>query len=171
MAHRSALGQLLRVPPNRLPTLAGCGVAGGIAAAFNAPISRAFVAVEVVMGNFAMPAVGPIMLSSVLATVVSRTYFGDHPAFTVPGYALLSSWELPLYVLLRVLCGIAGQLFMSVLHTTEKIFPKLPLPTVIKPALGGLLLGGMVLFGPHVYGAGHGTLEAILRGEIPWGLL
>ena len=167
----SALGQLLRVSSNRLPTLAGCGVAGGIAAAFNAPIAGAFFALEVVMGNFAMPAFGPVMLSSVLATVVSRTYFGDHPAFTVPGYTLLSSWELPLYVLLGVVCGIGGQLFMTVLHTAENIFPKLPLPNFLKPAVGGLLLGGLVLLVPHVYGAGHGTLEAILRGSIPWPLL
>ena len=90
-ARRSArlLVSCCAFPPNRLPTLAGCGVAGEIAAAFNALISGAFFALEVVMGNFAMPAFGPVMLSYVLATVVSRKYFGDHPAFTVPGYTLL----------------------------------------------------------------------------------
>ena len=164
----SALGQVLRVPPNRLPVLAGCGVAGGIAAAFNAPIAGAFFALEVIMGNFAMPAFGPVMLSSVLATVVSRSYFGDHPAFIVPGYTLISAWELPFYLVLGIACGLGGLVFMFVLETLENWFAKLPVPHLLKPALGGLILGGAILYVPDVYGVGYATLDAILRGGISW---
>jgi CIC family chloride channel protein len=167
----SALGQVLRVSPNRLPVLAGCGVAGGIAAVFNAPIAGAFFALEVIMGNFAMPAFGPVMLSSVLATVVSRSYFGDHPAFVVPGYTLLSAWELPLYLVLGIACGLGGLVFMFVLETLEDWFARLPVPNLAKPALGGLILGGVILYVPNVYGVGYATMEAILRGAIPWAWL
>ncbi len=169
----SALGQVLRVPASRLPTLAGCGVAGGIAAVFNAPIAGAFFALEVVMGNFAMPAFGPVMLSSVVATVVSRAYFGDHPAFVVPGYTLLSAWELPLYLLLGTACGLGSLVFMSVLDTMEHWFAQLPVAKLLKPALGGLILGSVVLFVPNVYGIGYATMDLILRGGIsgPWLLL
>lgn len=164
----SALGQVLRVPSSRLPTLAGCGVAGGIAAVFNAPIAGAFFALEVVMGNFAMPAFGPIMLSSVLATVVSRAYFGGHPAFIVPGYTLVSVWELPFYLFLGIACGLGGLAFMFVLDTLEKWFAKLPVPHLLKPALGGLILGGVILFVPNIYGIGYATMDAILRGSLSW---
>lgn len=164
----SALGQMLRVPPSRLPILAGCGVAGGIAAVFNAPIAGAFFALEVIMGNFAMPAFGPVMLSSVLATVVSRAYFGDHPAFVVPGYTLVSVWELPLYLLLGIACGLGGLVFMLVLDTMEEWFAKLPVHNLLKPALGGLVLGGIILFVPNVYGVGYATMDAILRSGISW---
>ncbi|HEV8718847.1 MAG TPA: chloride channel protein [Candidatus Binatia bacterium] len=164
----SALGQLLRVPTTRLPTLAGCGVAGGIAAVFNAPIAGAFFALEVIMGNFAMPAFGPVMLSSVVATVVSRAYFGDHPAFVVPGYTLVSAWELPLYLLLGIACGVGGLVFMFVLDTFEEQFAKLPIHNLLKPAVGGLILGAIILFVPNVYGIGYATMNAILRSGIPW---
>ncbi|MGH7963264.1 MAG: chloride channel protein [Candidatus Binatia bacterium] len=164
----SSLGQVLRVPSSRLPTLAGCGVAGGIAAVFNAPIAGAFFALEVVMGNFAMPAFGPIMLSSVLATVVSRAYFGNQPAFVVPGYTLVSEWELPFYLLLGIACGLGGLAFMFVLDTLEKGFAKLPIHNLLKPALGGLALGAIILFVPNIYGVGYATMSAILRGGIPW---
>ena len=52
------------------------------------------------MGNFAMPAFGPVMLSSVMATVVSRMYFGDHPAFVIPAYSLVSAWVLQRFAIL-----------------------------------------------------------------------
>ena len=164
----SLLGQLLRVPPGRLPTLTGCGSAGGIAAVFNAPIAGAFFALEVIMGNFAMPAFGPIMLSSVVATVVSRMYFGNHPAFLIPAYSLVSAWELGFYLLLGIACGIAGVVFMYVLETFERVFSHMPVPRVLRPALGGLILGAVVLFVPNVYGIGYATMDEILRGALPW---
>ena len=164
----SGFGLLLRVPPSRLPVLAGCGVAGGIAAAFNAPIAGAFFALEVVMGNFAMPAFGPVMLSSVFATVVSRAYFGNHPAFVVPGYTLVSTLELPFYLLLGVACGIGGLVFMFVLDSLERWMAALPLPHLLKPALGGLVLGGAVIFVPNVYGIGYATMDLILRSGLSW---
>ncbi len=167
----SVLGQVLKVPPNRLPTLAGCGVAGGIAAAFNSPIAGAFFALEVVIGNFAMPAFGPVILSSVLATVVSRAYFGDHPAFVVPAYTLLNTWELPFYLGLGIVCGLGGLVFMSLLDRLEKEAKRIPLPETLKPALGGFLVGGLILIAPHVYGTGHGTMDIILRGGLDWSYL
>jgi CIC family chloride channel protein len=164
----SLLGQILRVPASRLPALTGCGVAGGIAAVFNAPIAGAFFALEVIMGNFAMPAFGPIMLASVVATVTSRMYFGDHPAFLIPAYTLVSAWELGFYLLLGIACGIGGVMFMFILESFERIFSHVPIPRLLRPALGGLMLGGIVLFVPNVYGIGYATMDEILRGAVPW---
>jgi CIC family chloride channel protein len=167
----STVGQVLRVPLSRLSTLAGCGVAGGIAAVFNAPIAGAFFALEVIMGNFAMPAFGPVMLASVLATVISRAYFGSHPAFIVPGYTPLGVWELPLYLVLGIVCGGAALTFMLVLDMLEKGFATLRVPKLLKPALGGLLLGALILVVPNLYGVGYATMDGILRGGVSWSWL
>lgn len=167
----SGLGQALRLPAEQLKTLIACGAAGGIAAVFNAPIAGAFFALEVITGNFAMPAFGPVVLSSVLATVVSRAYFGDHPAFVVQPYALESTFEIVAYLGLGVMCGLVAAAFVSVLETFESRAAASTVPPMLRPAAGGLLLGVMLIPLPQLYGVGYGTMDGALSGTWPWHLL
>ncbi|MEN8183172.1 MAG: chloride channel protein [Myxococcota bacterium] len=164
----SAVGQLLRLPADRLRTLTAAGAAGGIAAAFNAPIAGSFFALEVIARNFATHTFAPVVLCAVLATGVSRQYFGGDPAFEVPALALGGVAEAPLAGLLGIFCGFVSLAFMAVLRFLERVFARLPAPRLVKPALGGLALGGLLLVAPTLYGAGHETMGAMLRGELPW---
>ena len=80
----STVGQFFKMPTSRLKTLVGCGAAAGIAAAFNAPIAGALFAVEIILMDFAVAQFSPIVISSVMATVVSHSFEGKFAAFTVP---------------------------------------------------------------------------------------
>lgn len=166
----STIGQWLKVSPERLKILVGCGAAAGIAATFNAPIAGAFFALEIVLGNFALTSFSPIIISSVLATAISRNFLGDFPAFVVPEYALVSLWEIPLYVLLGVVAGCVSVLFSKSIYRSEDLFNKIPLPEYLKNPLGGLLIGIVIIFFPHVYGVGYETIEMALRGNLVWHL-
>ena len=167
----SAIGQVVRFPADQLKTLTACGAGAGIAAVFNAPIAGAFFALEVVTGNFAMPSFAPVILSSVLATVVSRAYFGDYPAFVVQPYAMQSVFEIVLYVGLGIFCGIVSVVFIWVMDRSESIAPTLPIPKMWQPAVGGLVLGAILLVIPNVYGVGYSTMDAVLKGSISWQFL
>ncbi len=162
----SALGQALRLPPEQLKTLAACGAAAGIAAVFNAPIAGAFFALEVITGNFAMPAFSPVVLSSVIATVVSRAYFGDHPAFIVQPYELESIFEIGTYAGLGIVCGVVAVLFVSVLDNFERLAPRVPIPPLLRPAVGGLILGVLLVPLPNLYGVGYATMDYALSGKL-----
>jgi CIC family chloride channel protein len=163
----STLGQMLKVPASQLRVIVGCGAAAGIAATFNAPIAGALFAAEVIVGNFAVAQLSPIVISSVVATIVSRFALGNNPAFPVPPYELVSPFELLPYLVVGLVAGFVALAFMLTLYASEDFFEKLHLPEWFKPALGGLLVGGIGIWLPNVFGVGYSTISMALTGSIP----
>lgn len=167
----STIGQLCRVNTRRLKVFVACGAAGGIAATFNAPMGGVLFALEVILGEFSGSHLILVVISSVLAAVISRIYLGDVPAFAVPVYPLHSPLELLLYAVLGVVCGIFGVVYIRVLYKSEDIFENLrPIPAYLKPVVGGLLVGIVGYFFPHVFGVGYESIELALTGKLVFSL-
>ncbi len=166
----STVGQFFKVNPRRMRTFVACGAASGIAAAFNAPIAGALFAVEIILGDFAVAQFSPIVISSVVATVVSRHYLGNFPAFVAPHYSLQSPLELINYVILGFLAGAVAVMFIKVLYYSEDFFDKLKWPDYVKGAIGGLLIGIIGLQFPEIFGVGYDATDAALASGMVWKL-
>jgi CIC family chloride channel protein len=173
----SSVGQAMHLSDDRVRNLVACGAAGGIAATFNSPIAGVIFALEVILGDFSVKSFGTVVLASVTASVVGRAAFGDIPAFEVPQYTLNSLWEYPLYIALGIVSALVGVLYVRSLYASEDLFDRWKsVPEWSKAAIGGLILGAMVLayrevpglgfdHMPHVFGVGYETIESGLLGN------
>jgi CIC family chloride channel protein len=157
-AAASAIGQRLRVTTAHMRTIVACGAAGGLAAVFNAPIGGAMFALEVITGELT-PAFGAVILSSVTATAVSRSLFGNYPSFVVPRYELVSNYELLLYAVFGVLAGLVSTAFIRTLYKFEAWFGEWQFPATLKPFVGGLMVGLLARFAPQILGTGVDAIE------------
>lgn len=167
----STLGQLLKVNRTNQRTLVGCGAAAGIAATFNAPIAGILFALEILLGDFGFAAFSPVVLSSVTATAISRYYFGDFPAFISPVYELGSLWELGLFPVLGVISALVAVLFVVTLYKMEDLADYIAIPPILKAALGGLCIGGILLQFPEIMGVGYGAITLSLMDKMAWGTM
>ncbi|MBN1484629.1 MAG: chloride channel protein [Chloroflexia bacterium] len=169
----STVGQWLKLSDERVRNLVACGAAGGIAAIFNAPIAGALFALEIILGQFHAVYFGAVVISAVVADIISFVLEGEVMTFAaVPQYTLNSPWELLLYALLGLFAAIVSVAFSRLLYLGEDLFEKIPLPEYVKPALGGLLLGLLGLFSlkaagyPLAFGVGYDSIDRALLGEL-----
>lgn len=168
----SGIGQLTKVAGQETRLLVACGAAGGIAATFNAPIAGVFFALELILRNFQTRSFGVVVLSSVVATAVGRIAFGSEAFLTLPGFHLVSALEYPLYGLLGIVGALVGIAFIRILYGAEDFADRLWRgPAWLRPAVGGLLLGCVLLVLPEMYGVGYPVLEGAIGGQYALGFL
>jgi CIC family chloride channel protein len=160
----SKAGQKAGWQPYRLRLLVACGAASGMAAAYNAPIAGAVFAAQIVLGNFSMNLFAPLLFSSVIATMVSRSFFGLKPWYVVPQFEFNSIAQLPWFILLGILAGILGAVFLKLLRYSKAIFKPVPRP-YLQMAAGGLIVGLIALQFPEVWGNGYVVNNRILQQE------
>lgn len=170
-AFGSTLGQKLQLNAAGVRTLVGCGAAAGISATFNAPIAGAIFAAEIIVGDFAVTQFTPIVISSVVASVVTRYAIGNHPAFPVPDYEIVSPFELGPYMIAGIVAGLVAVAFIRTLSFAEDTFERVPMPEWSKATLGGALVGVMAIWLPNVYGVGYTTISGALTGQLAVGLM
>lgn len=165
----SSFGQWVRMPENRLRVLVACGAAGGISATFNAPITGVFFGVELILRELSVEAIFTIMLSSMVADVIARVFFGSAPFLTqVPeGIELDHIANYFLVALLAAIAGLLGVGFTKVLYKTEDVCDRVwgHRPEWARPAVGGIVLGLLLLAVPQLYGVGYPVMYAAFAGH------
>lgn len=162
----SRVGLLAHAPVPRLRLMVACGVAAGIAAAYNTPISGALFASEIVLGSMSLESFGPLVISSVVSNATLHAVLHIGSVYEVPHITFASNWELILYVLLGVLFGHLAPAFMAMLDYSKSRFVRLKLPLYAQLALGGGLVGVISIFLPQVWGNGYSVVSQILQGSL-----
>ena len=161
----STLGTWVRIAEDRLRVLVACGAAGGIAATFNAPLAGVFFAMELILRDFTAESFGMVVLASVTAAVIGRAALGDAPFLQLPSFHVDHLWQYALFALLGAVAGVFGVVFSKVLYWIEDLCDRVWRgPEWARPAVGGVLLGGLLLLLPQMYGVGYPVLQKSLVG-------
>jgi len=170
----SWLGRTFRFAPSRVTVLVACASGAAISAAFNAPLAGAFFALEEIVGTLSGTSFPPVVVASVVGAVVSRSVFGNHPAFRIPeqyGYVRLSEVVLA-YPLLGLVCGAVAALFVRAYFRTGDLTGRVRLPPWGLPLAGGAVIGAIVfLSNGQLVGFGHLAVNIQVFGRMAWYVL
>jgi CIC family chloride channel protein len=164
-AFASALSRKLKLSPERVRILTACGMAAGVAGAYNTPIAATLFVLEVVVGSFSMTLFGPAVVSAVTSTVLVRFLLGDTPVYQVAPFRLESALEFLPFVVIGAAAGLSSSLFVRSLRAAKKLFAAANLPIPVTMAIGGAIVGTLGILFPEVWGSGFAGTNRILRGN------
>lgn len=158
-----AIGSWLQLPNNSIRTLIAAGSAAAIAAAFNTPVAGVIFAMEVILMEYAISGIIPVIIAAVSGTVVTQILYGGESVFAIDDVAMNSLWQIPYVVLMGLIIGIIASLFVK-LHKFACGFIHIDLR--LRLLLIGLLTGTVGLFMPEILGTGYDSLNDALQGNL-----
>lgn len=164
-ASGSWLGQWAGLPNNSLRVLTCCGCAAAISASFNTPIAGVIFAIEVIMMEYYIASIIPIILASVSGAVITRIFYGHEPAFQIPQLELASFYDL-VFILV---CGlIVGSIAAATIYSSRKIalFGQ-RFSVGWRFFAAGLITAAAGALAPEILGIGYDTVNATMHQAIP----
>jgi len=171
----SFLGSLLKTDSRDRRIMLLAGAAGGISAIFKAPLGASLFATEVLYWEpeFEFEAIIPSIISSIVAYTVFTLVNGWDTLFRIPHLApVILPSELLIYGIFGVLSAGVGFFYIHVFYgMRDRFFKRLNFPRSLKPALGGLLVGGIAFFLPQVLGGGYEWIQSAIDGKLTIGLM
>jgi CIC family chloride channel protein len=163
----SELGTRFRLRRNDQRLLVGCGAAGAIAAAFNAPLAGAFYAFELIIGTYTLATLAPVIAAAIVATLVARLLSPGMFGFDIPLPAEIPPVGYLPVVCLGVVAAFAGIAIMYGVTLTEQAVRAMRLPPWLRPAVGGLAVALLAMTTPKVLSAGHAAMASGLDSTGP----
>ncbi|MGD8118548.1 H(+)/Cl(-) exchange transporter ClcA [Vibrio sp. TRT 29B02] len=151
-------------------SLLASGAAGGLAAAFNAPLAGIMFVVEEMRPQFrySLISIRAVIISAISANIVFRYINGQDAVITMPQYQAPDLETLWLFLLLGALFGMFGVVFNQLVTLSQDLFVKLHRNDRKRYLITGSLIGGcfgiMLLYFPEVTGGGISLIPNITNG-------
>ena len=162
----SNIGRLARLNYKNSTLLLCCGAGAALAAIFKAPITGVVFVLEILMLDITAGSVIPLLISSVTATTMAFMLRGFDPilAVTLAPQDAFELWQIPLFILLGMLCGLMAWYFTSMNSRVGNFFKGIDRQWK-KWLWGGVILGVLIFIFPPLYGEGYEGFTALMHGK------
>ncbi|MCA9554339.1 MAG: chloride channel protein [Myxococcales bacterium] len=169
----SVMSTVLGLSAQERRILMVAGMAAGIGAVFRAPLAAALFAAEVLYREMDLEfeVIVPSVISSIVAFSVFTLAFGADPLFATPGFRFDDPWHLLPYTLLTLAVAAGARTYVAVFYWVRDFFKHLPVTPILKPVMGGAVVGLFAFFLPEAMSSGYGLVQAAFTGKVGLGLL
>lgn len=161
--------RLLGLPARLLRGMVPLGVAAGIAAIFNAPITGVVFALEEVVGTASRGVLGGALVAAVAAAVVQRQLQGGLRLLPATPADWRDPRELLGFALLGLVAGVLAGVLPRIVPVLRAWMERLTRragrhPDVVRGALAGAAVGLLGLGSPDILGVGYEPISRWLGG-------
>ena len=156
----STLGSSFKLNYKERTILLACGAASGIAAAFNSPIAGVLFAVEVLLVDVAATAFIPLIISAASGALLSKIILQEGVLLSFSMQQPFNISNVPFYVILGILAGLISLYYARLYPRIESLFSHFQNP-YLRIAVGGLLLAGLLIVFPPLFGEGYGSIKML----------
>lgn len=167
----SRVGRVLRRRRFDVRVLVSAGAAGGIAGAFDAPFAGAAYGYELILGSYSIATLAPVVAAAVAGEIAAKSVVGHSYRIPIEAWNLGPDGHAASVILLGVLCGLIAIALMWCVTASERVARASRIPVAIRPLLGGVAVGAIAIWVPHVLGSGHGAMALVLQAGWPIALL
>lgn len=163
----SILSNLFKLKPSHYRLLCGIGASSAISAIFNAPLGGIVFALEAILGEITLISFVPIVLSSVVATATTRFILGNNSLLIAPSLSEIAITDFVFLSIAGMLSGLVSAYYLKVYRLTfnyiKKSFTKIP--EVLKPMIGGFLVGIILIFLPSMLETSYMPINEAIAGR------
>ena len=164
----SMFGRWLKLPNNSMHTLIACGVAAAIAASFDTPMAGVIFAMEVIIMEYTIIGFVPVIMASVMGTMISQAAFGQSGLILTASSDINSLLELPYMVAVGLVISICAATYikLNIVVLRFQTYPILP-----RLLAAGALTAMVASQVPEIMGLGYDTVNQAMTGELLLGAL